>query len=171
MDIYHKHHIIPKHMGGSNEPSNIKLLTIEEHAKAHLNLYNQYNKIEDYIAYKALSGQISISQAAKLAWIIGSYKGGYAKKPNKIPAYNRKYFHCIGCRKEDKPHNIIKYHKKCYQKYYKISATANSGQYNSEKGKQMAIKNNSLVICPNCLKQGQYRAMKRWHFDKCRLIN
>ena len=27
----HKHHIIPKHMGGSNDPSNIAELTVEEH--------------------------------------------------------------------------------------------------------------------------------------------
>jgi hypothetical protein len=30
--IYHKHHIIPKHMGGTDDLSNIAKLTIEEHA-------------------------------------------------------------------------------------------------------------------------------------------
>ena len=28
--------------------------------------------------------------------------------------------------------------------------------------------NNSITGCPNCGKEGQYRAMKRWHFDNCR---
>ena len=31
----HKHHIIPRHMGGTDDPSNLIELTIEEHAEAH----------------------------------------------------------------------------------------------------------------------------------------
>jgi hypothetical protein len=33
--IIHKHHIIPKHAGGTNDPSNLVELTIEQHAEAH----------------------------------------------------------------------------------------------------------------------------------------
>ena len=33
--IYHNHHILPKHMGGTDDPENIIKLTIEEHAEAH----------------------------------------------------------------------------------------------------------------------------------------
>lgn len=53
----HKHHIIPKHAGGSNDKSNIIELTIEEHANAHKLLFEQYGKIEDFIAWKMLSGK------------------------------------------------------------------------------------------------------------------
>jgi hypothetical protein len=28
---------------------------------------------------------------------------------------------------------------------------------------------NNSCICPHCNKSGQYRAMKRWHFDNCRV--
>ena len=38
----HKHHIIPKHMGGTNDPSNLIELTVEEHAEAHKLLWEQY---------------------------------------------------------------------------------------------------------------------------------
>jgi CRISPR/Cas system CMR subunit Cmr4 (Cas7 group RAMP superfamily) len=54
----HKHHIIPKHMGGSDDPENLIELTIEEHADAHRILFEKYGKIEDYWAWKGLSGQI-----------------------------------------------------------------------------------------------------------------
>lgn len=54
----HKHHIVPKHMGGTNDPENIVSLTPEEHAKAHQDLYEKYGKIEDYLAWKGLSGLI-----------------------------------------------------------------------------------------------------------------
>ena len=55
--VWHNHHIIPKHAGGSNDKSNIIELTIEEHANAHKLLFEQYGKIEDFIAWKMLSGK------------------------------------------------------------------------------------------------------------------
>jgi hypothetical protein len=56
--IKHKHHILPRHAGGTDDPSNIVLLSVEEHAEAHKNLYNEHGKIEDRWAWLGLSGQI-----------------------------------------------------------------------------------------------------------------
>lgn len=50
------HHIIPKHMGGTDDPSNLIELTIEEHAEAHRILYEQHGKKEDLAAFLGLSG-------------------------------------------------------------------------------------------------------------------
>ncbi len=58
MTIYHKHHIIPKHAGGTDDPSNIVELTIEEHAEAHRILYEEHGRWQDKLAWRALSGQI-----------------------------------------------------------------------------------------------------------------
>lgn len=55
--IKHKHHIIPKHSGGSNDSSNIVELSIEEHANAHRILFEKYGKKEDFVAWKMLSGK------------------------------------------------------------------------------------------------------------------
>jgi len=63
----HKHHIVPKHAGGTDEPSNLVELTVDEHAEAHRKLYEQYGRKGDYIAWKALSGQISKTEAQRLA--------------------------------------------------------------------------------------------------------
>jgi hypothetical protein len=49
-------------MGGSDDPSNLIKLTVEEHALAHKKLYEQYGKREDYIAWKMLSGQMKMGQ-------------------------------------------------------------------------------------------------------------
>jgi len=54
----HRHHIIPKHEGGSDDPSNIVYLSVKEHAEAHRDLYEKNGKIEDYLAWKGLSGII-----------------------------------------------------------------------------------------------------------------
>ena len=53
----HKHHIIPKHMRGTDDPNNLIELTIEEHAQAHFNLWEKFGCIEDKIAWECLSGR------------------------------------------------------------------------------------------------------------------
>lgn len=55
---YHRHHIIPRHAGGTDDPSNIVYLTIEEHAEAHRILFEQHGRWQDELAWKGLSGQI-----------------------------------------------------------------------------------------------------------------
>lgn len=44
-------------MGGTDDPTNLIELTIEEHSQAHLKLYQQYGKTEDLCAYYMLSGK------------------------------------------------------------------------------------------------------------------
>jgi hypothetical protein len=46
-DFYEKHHIIPKHMGGSNKAFNLIVLTKEEHFEAHALLAEVYKSIND----------------------------------------------------------------------------------------------------------------------------
>ena len=65
MTIYHKHHIVPKHMGGSDDPSNLIKLSIEEHAQAHLDLYNEHGWHQDLVAHRTLLGQVSKAEAIK----------------------------------------------------------------------------------------------------------
>jgi hypothetical protein len=67
MPIYHKHHITPKHMGGSNDPSNLVTVTIQEHANLHKQLWEELGNEEDRIAWMCLSGQISNSEATIMA--------------------------------------------------------------------------------------------------------
>ena len=58
MTIYHTHHIVPRHMGGTDDTSNLVKLNIEQHAEAHRQLYEQYGHWQDRLAWKALSGQL-----------------------------------------------------------------------------------------------------------------
>jgi len=54
--IYHNHHIIPKHAGGTNAPDNIVRLTTTEHAEAHRLLYEKYGRWQDKLAWQGLAG-------------------------------------------------------------------------------------------------------------------
>ena len=65
--ITHKHHIIPKHIGGKNDPSNLIELTIPEHAEVHRKLYEEHGRWQDRIAWKTLSGSINFAEATRQA--------------------------------------------------------------------------------------------------------
>jgi len=70
----HIHHIIPRHMGGTDHPDNLVELTVHEHAEAHRVLYEQYGKEEDRIAWLALCGQITHEEVVQLGKKLGRQK-------------------------------------------------------------------------------------------------
>jgi len=72
----HTHHILPKHMGGSDEPTNIKEVTVENHAEEHRLLWKKYGKREDWLAWKSLSKQIGKEEL----WLERSSLGGKKMK-------------------------------------------------------------------------------------------
>lgn len=70
----HKHHIIPKHMGGTDDPSNIIEVSVEQHAELHLALYLEHGLKEDWLAYRGLAGIISHEDAVREAQRLGVSK-------------------------------------------------------------------------------------------------
>lgn len=49
-------------MGGSDDPSNLVELSIEEHAKAHKKLWEEHGRWQDEIAWKGLCGLLSCDE-------------------------------------------------------------------------------------------------------------
>jgi hypothetical protein len=70
------HHIIPQYLGGTDEPSNLIELTVEEHAEAHRKLYELHGNWQDYCAWQALSGRIGKEEILRM-------KQGMANKGRK----------------------------------------------------------------------------------------
>ena len=113
----HWHHIVPKHAGGSDEPSNLVHLTVEEHAEAHKKLWEQYGRWQDKIAWQTLSGQISIQEAReemmkfnnpmKKPEVLKKMSGEnhWSKRPGKI--HNAKVNHPKGSSKKIMVYNKI----------------------------------------------------------------
>jgi hypothetical protein len=86
----HKHHIIPKHFGGSDDPSNLVEVSVEEHANLHLALYLEHGRWEDWIAYHALAGLIKsedIQREAVRAYMTNRVVGQRAR--DAMSEYNR----------------------------------------------------------------------------------
>jgi hypothetical protein len=55
----HRHHIIPRYMGGSDEEHNLVEITITQHAMFHYCNYQLWGNTEDYVAWRGLSGTIT----------------------------------------------------------------------------------------------------------------
>ena len=72
----HVHHIIPKYLGGTDEPANLIELSVEEHAEAHRILYEQYGNIQDFCAWKGLSGILSKEEIVEILCSVGGKNGG-----------------------------------------------------------------------------------------------
>ena len=177
--IYHKHHIIPKHMGGTDDPSNLVQLTIEEHALAHKNLYEKYNKPEDYAAWQGLSGMMDKQQ------IISYMQSEASKRKNKREVENgthsflgdknpsRKkvklgthhFQHNIG----NRPGDIVQRDLVSLGLHHWQSAE--HAKVVGERSKEMIAEQKhpfgQSIQCPHCGKHGQKSAMKRWHFSNC----
>ena len=158
----HKHHIVPRHMGGTNEPENLIELTVEEHAEAHRILYEQHGKWQDYMAWKALSGQIKSDEIRRFLTTL-ALKG----KP-KSPEHAEK------CRKArlGKPHSEeTKKLMSEKQKGRKITWNLNAvtPEANKKRSESLKGKKKPTSTCPHCGKIGAISPMNRWHFDNCKV--
>jgi hypothetical protein len=179
MTIYHKHHIIPKHMGGTDDPSNLIELTVEEHAEAHKNLYEKYNKPEDYAAWQGLSGMMDKQQ------IISYMQSEASKRKNKREVENGTHPFLGDNNPSRKKVKLGTHH---FQQnignrpadFAQRSLVASGlHHWQSEEHAKVVGKRSKKLIkeqkhpfgqsiqCPHCGKLGQRSAMKRWHFLNC----
>ena len=122
------HHIIPRHAGGTDNPSNLISLTPEEHAEAHRLLYEQYGRQEDYLAWRGLAGLVGKDEMIKEKMSLNSSRPGelnpfYGKTHSeetkrKISEKNKGHSYNKGIPKtEEHKRNLSKAKKALAQKY------------------------------------------------------
>ena len=87
----HKHHKIPTHAGGTNDPENIETLTPEDHAEAHKKLFEEHGTWQDEVAWKGLAGLIDGDKCQEIAMIEGGRKGSSVTNA-KFPVGTRGYW-------------------------------------------------------------------------------
>lgn len=69
-------------MGGSDDPSNLIELTVEEHAEAHRKLFELYGHWQDKVAFEGLSGQIGKDEIIQEAR--GAANRGKKRTPEQV---------------------------------------------------------------------------------------
>lgn len=180
----HKHHKIPKHIGGTDDPSNLIELSVEEHALAHKELYETHARWQDYLAWKTLSGQIGKEEAIKFAqqhadksWSKTKegkekFKNGWKKRREKkldIP-WNK------GKTKENS--ESIADQGKLTSMYMKEGKLFNIGDYARGRKQtkehninlRFALKNQKKKVCEYCGKLVIGAMYARWHGNKCKTL-
>jgi hypothetical protein len=136
----HTHHIVPKHMGGTDDPSNLVELTVEEHALAHKKLYEKYEKQEDYIAWKALEGQIGKDELlSEIASLAGKKGGAKSKGRKQSKEHISKRMKSIGDVNPFKGKNHTEEAKEKMRK-------AATGRSNNVKRWLLTIDNNTIIV-------------------------
>jgi len=74
--MFHDHHIIPSHRGGSDDPSNKVRLTVTQHAMWHWAEYFLHGDKWDRIAAKGLAGIASQEETVHAVLVAAAIKGG-----------------------------------------------------------------------------------------------
>lgn len=152
-------------MGGTDDPSNLIELTIEEHAAAHRKLYEQYGKLEDRRAWLGLIGVMSGEEIIKE--ILTSPKSDEWKGKNRKPKRDKtNYFGNINGKG-----NLGKSKSDEHRRKISESHKGKKREPFSEEWKQAlkdAKNRQPIKKCPHCNLEGRGPNMKRYHFDNCK---
>ena len=87
--LKHKHHIVPKHRGGSDDPSNLVELSVTCHAMWHYAEWTLHGNEWDKIAWRGLSGISSSSETVLAAQVESGRNSVKNKTGIHSPGYDR----------------------------------------------------------------------------------
>jgi hypothetical protein len=71
----HKHHIIPKYKGGTDDSSNLVEVTVTRHAMFHYCNWRLWGEKYDWLAWRGLTGEIGKEELVRQARIEGLKRG------------------------------------------------------------------------------------------------
>jgi hypothetical protein len=196
----HIHHIIPKHMGGTDDPENLIELRVAEHAEAHRLLFEKFGRIEDKLAWLGLAGLVnkedivhailtrpkSEEHKEKLRkpkkntvnYLNNTNAKGNAGKP-KSESHRKN----ISDAKKGQSRNdmigndyakALKGKKKSQEHVAKVTASLNTVENKKKRsdGIKASWDNRESLKCPHCGLESKNAAnMKRYHFNNCKKNN
>ena len=76
----HRHHKIPRHAGGTDDPTNIIECSVEEHAELHFALYLEHGRWQDWYAAMGLAGIIGKEEIVREQQSRAGIKGNTGRK-------------------------------------------------------------------------------------------
>ena len=133
-------------MGGTNRPSNIKLLSVKEHALAHKKLYEKYGKWQDKVAWLGLSKTIKgykLVQLKRRLARLGKKASKQTREKQRQAKLGKTPWHMIG--------NTLMLGKKHSDKTKKLISKKLTGKNNGSYGRiytkkdRLEMRNNVLI--------------------------
>ncbi len=157
----HIHHIIPRHVGGTDDPENLIELTVEEHAEAHRKLWEEHNRWQDFVAWKALSGQIEIDDLRREISRLANL--GRKHSPEAIKKI--KDARALQITTEETRAKMSKARR---GKPITWDTKGHTPEANKKRSESLSGIAKPKVKCPHCGKEGGRPQMHQWHFSNCK---
>lgn len=167
--MLHKHHIIPKHFGGTDHPSNIEYVTVEEHADRHKVLFENHGRWQDKIAYMCLSGQIGNDEAIRQAGIFANTGRIISSETRrKMSESHIGLKSALGTKRS--PEQVKEQSIRMIGNQFGRNNIGKIRTYEHKLRYSRARRGTPTrkEMCPHCDKLGGVSAMKRWHFNNCK---
>lgn len=161
----HKHHIVPKHAGGTDDPSNIVELTIEEHAEAHRILYETYGRVQDKRAWMGLSKMMTGKEI--IHQILKEPKSEEWKMKNRKPKSKTDAYYGNTNAKGNAGKPKAENHKRKIAEA-KLGVKREPFSNEWKEALKAAKANEPVRTCPHCGLKGKGANMTRYHFANCK---
>ena len=87
--MIHRHHIVPRHMGGGDSEENIIDLPYWAHIEVHKRLWEVYGKLEDKLAYCMLSGKTEEAEKLRVELSKSKYQKWLKEKPEEVEKWKK----------------------------------------------------------------------------------
>lgn len=87
--MIHRHHIVPRHMGGDDSEENIIDLPYWAHIEVHKRLWEVYGKLEDKLAYCMLSGKTEEVEKLRIQLAKRNYQRWLKEKPEEVKKWKK----------------------------------------------------------------------------------
>lgn len=169
-----RHHVLPRCLGGGDEPKNIVKLSAEEHFTAH-QLLVKINPDDARLVFAALAMTRGRKSNKRYGWLrrafaqrIGEVWRGKTRAP-----FSDDHRRRIA---EGQTGRVRGAHSDEHKA--KLSAAHAGKTLTAEHRQRLSVAKLGIerepyaqTTCPHCAKTGGGGTMKRWHFDNCKGIN
>ncbi|BES53066.1 hypothetical protein [Aeromonas phage phiWae14] len=170
-----RHHIIPRCMGGSDDKSNIAVLTAEEHYVAHqllVKMYPMSRGLAHAVSLMCVSSNLMIRNNKRFGWIRrkfdemnrGENSNNYGKKWSEETKRKMSESMTGLKRTEESKERMSKNRTGEGNPFYGFKHTEET----LNKLRKPKSKKAPIVTCPHCEKSGAKNTFGRSHFDKCK---
>lgn len=166
-----KHHVLPRCLGGGDEPQNIVRLTPEEHFVAH-QLLMRMHPDNGKLVFAALAMTRGRPSNRRYGWLRRNFSLRMSEVwlGKKRPPFTEEHRRNIGEASANRVHGPqTEEHKDRLSAAHKGKRlTAEHRQKLAEAKLGTKREPYKQSTCPHCAKAGAGGTMKRWHFDNCR---